>query len=75
MNKTKLVQREDEEEVPAELVAQSIKQIADAVEKMDKSGLTEKAIVLLLKDASGESMTSVKNALWGMRNMKRLYLK
>ena len=73
--KTKVVQKEGVEQVPAEVVAQAIKSIADSIQQMDKSGLSEKAIVLLIKDASGESMTSVKNVLWGVRNLKRLYLK
>lgn len=71
----KVVQKENEESVPAVVIAQSIKNISDAVDKLDRSGLSEKAILLLLRDASGESMTSVKSVVWALRNLKRMYLK
>lgn len=70
----KVIQAKDQEKVPAEVIAQSIKTIAESVEHMNRSGLSERAIKLLLRDASGESATSVNNVLFALRNMKQLYL-
>ena len=75
MKKTKVVQQEGKEEVPAEVVAQSIKKLSDAVEQMNKSGLSEKAIRLLLRHGSGESDRAVCNVLGALRNLKQDYLK
>lgn len=73
--KIKIVQKENEEPVAVEILAQSILKIAQAVEKMNKSKLTCRAICVLLKDASGESMSSVRNILNSLNNLQKLYLK
>lgn len=67
-------QEEGEPEVPAEVIAQSIKKIADAVDKMNASGLTRRAIVVLLRGACGESTSTIENVLDGLNDLKSLYL-
>lgn len=64
-----------EDQVPAEVLAESIKKIGTAVEKLSAAGLSERAIVLLLQNASGESKTATQNVLWGLRNLEKLFLK
>ncbi len=71
----KITQKENAEPVTAEVIAQSIKKISDAVEQMIRAGLTERAINVLLRDASGESMHSIKNVLLGLKSLRKLYLK
>jgi hypothetical protein len=73
--KANVVQQENEEPVVVEIIAQSIKKIADAVDKMSASGLSQRAILVLLRDASGENMRSIQNILKGMRQLRELYLR
>lgn len=73
--KTSVVQKENEPEVPAEIIAQSIKKVADGYSRMKKSGLTERAIVALLKDATQMGTGDIKKVLAGLDDLARLYLK
>lgn len=73
--KTKIIQKENEPEVPAEVIAQSIEKIANAIDKMSKSGLTDKAIEILVRHLSNESAVSVRNVLWALKNLRKRYLK
>lgn len=75
MKKVKVVQSEIEKEVPAVIIAQSIKRVSDAAESLCKSGLTDHAVILLLSHLAGETQKSVKHILWAMDNLKRVYLK
>ena len=71
----KVVQAENQEPVATEIIAQSIKKVSDGIKAMDRSGLSEKAIILLLRDASGCGKREVENILWALRNLEKLYLK
>ncbi len=71
----KVTQKENAEPVSVEVIAQSIKKISDTIEQMNREGLTERAINVLLRDASGESMHSIRNVLAGLKSMRKLYLK
>lgn len=73
-NKVAVVQRQGVEPVPAEVIAQSIRNISDGFDRMARSGLTWKAIYLLVANASGESQTTVKAVMFGLQELKRLYL-
>lgn len=75
MKKVKVVQKENEEEVSAKIIAQSIKKIGDSVDSLNSSGLNDKAIKILLAHASGENQATVQNVLWGLRNLRAMYLK
>lgn len=74
MRKTKIVQ-DSEAPVAAEVLAKSIQQIGDAVRKLDAAQLNERAIVLLLSQASGVGKTETQNVLWALRNLETVYLK
>ncbi len=71
----RVIQKENEEPVTVEIIAQSIKKIGDAVEQMNRSNLSDRAIRVLLRDASGENMQSIRNILRSLRELKSLYLK
>lgn len=73
--KVKIVQKTGEEPISAEIIAQSIKKISDSIDQISKSGLSGRAVRVLLRDASGESMTSIVNVLDGLKELRRLYLK
>lgn len=75
-----------EDSVPVEVIAQSIKAIAEGVEKLRKGPLNERAIILLIQHAcpsvkvgrySGTpiSARTVKAVLDGMEQLKREYLR
>ena len=64
---TKVIQPA-EKPVPAQVLAESIRAIGKSVRKLDASGLSEKAIELLLSHAR-------RNVLWALRNLERIYLK
>lgn len=72
--KVEVVQQKDEE-VPAKILATSIRTIAEGVRKMDAAGLSERAVVLLLSNSSGVSQREIKNVLWALRNLESHYLK
>lgn len=72
--KTQVIQ-DPNEEVPAAIVALSIKRIADGYQRMKKAGLSERAIVLLLHDASGVGKPAIKDVLYALENLKKLYLR
>lgn len=61
----------------SEEIAEAIRNIDAAVKKMSASGLSDKAIVVLLQDLIGPrniKRMDIENVLWGMRNLKQTYL-
>jgi 2-phosphoglycerate kinase len=75
MKDLKVVQKEGEEIVPAQVVASSIKKIAESFARMKKAGLSDRAIVLLIHDASGVGKPAVKDVLAGIDQLAKLYLR
>jgi predicted transcriptional regulator len=71
----KIVQKENAEPIAVEVIAQSIKKISDTMEQINKSKLSNRAIRVLLRDASGESMKSIENILGGLSSLRKYYLK
>lgn len=63
------------DEVPAEILASAIRDIANAIKKMRASQLNDRAIVLLLHDASGVGKPAIKNVLCALDNLAAQYLK
>lgn len=61
--------------VPAKIIAESIRRIGEGVRAMDHSGLSEKAVVILLSHASSQTQAVVRSVLWGLRNLEKEYLK
>lgn len=69
------VKQDPEDEVPTEILAKSIEKIANGYDVMNKSRLNKRALLILLRDASGVSMTEIQKVLNGLENLKKLYLK
>ncbi len=70
-----VVQKEGATEVPAQLLAQSIKKIADGFESVLKSGLTKRALVALIKDAHPSlNKSDIELTLKALDQLKDLYL-
>lgn len=72
--KAVIIQKEGLEPVPTKLIAQSISKIAEATKQMYASGLTEKAIVLLISEASGVGKREVQLVLSNMYYLDKKYL-
>lgn len=64
-----------EEPVPAEILAESIMKVADGFEKIQKSGLSDRALIALLKDATGLGRGEIKAVLAGLESLKAFYLR
>lgn len=58
----------------AETIAQAIVKVADATQAIYKSGLNEKALILLISEASGVCKRDVKYVLSNMFHLKATYL-
>jgi hypothetical protein len=63
------------EELATDKIAQAVIDIADAVKKLRGGRLNDKAILLLISHASGQSQSAVRAVLDGMEGMKTYYLK
>ena len=50
-------------------IAEEVKRIDQAMTAISKSGLSEKAIVLLVSKLSGENQTTVRNVIYGLENI------
>ena len=74
MSKVIVKQKENEEEVPVEIIAQSIQKLSEAFSKMKKSGLSRYCQVVLLSDASGVGRPDVRKILDSMENFEKMYL-
>lgn len=71
MAHVKITKTEGAEE-SVELLAQSIVQVAKAAEKLVNSGLTERAIAVLLQDGIGVSKISKSQIYLVLENLPRL---
>lgn len=58
-------------ETGANEIAEAIEKIADAARELLNSRLTERALLLLLSDASGQPMKTCKAVLEGARDLKK----
>lgn len=70
-----VVKQKDDDIVGSEVLATAIRNLGLAVRAMDKSGLSERAIVVLLSDVSGVSKTDIRTILHGLRSLEKTYLK
>jgi hypothetical protein len=78
------VTQDKEKEVPTEIIAASIQAISEGVRKMKAGRLNDKALVLLIQNASPAcsgyparkpSATEVRAVLEGIENLEATYLK
>lgn len=68
------VVQDEDEPVPEKILAKSIVAISDAVTNMKKV-VTKRCIVVLLADASGQSMTACAKVLDALEELKGHYVK
>lgn len=69
------VKRNEENPEPMEIIAKSIIDIAAAFKKLENSRLQSRAILLLLKDATGISMGEIDKVLKAAANLEKTYIK
>lgn len=70
-----VVKQNPEAEVPVEILARSIKEIADGMKRIRTSALNDKALKLLISHSSGVSQRDVHNVLWALDSLSVTYLK
>jgi hypothetical protein len=70
-----IVKQNSESPIAVEIIAQSIVKISECAKSLQNSGLSERAILLLLRDASGVGMSDIKSVLDSMSQLERLYLR
>lgn len=73
--KTKLVQDQNKPEIPAEIIAQSIEEVAKGMRKLSSGRLNARALQLLIRDASGVGLEEISKVLLAVENLDRRYLK
>lgn len=62
-----------EKEVPREVLADAIVKISEGFQRLKKSGLNRRGIVVLVKDASGVGITEILKVLDALEDLKRRY--
>lgn len=62
-----------QDETPDENLAEAIKKISAGMEKLTKSGLTRKAVVILLKDTTGVGKKEIEKVLTGLSTLAGKY--
>lgn len=75
MKNTVVIQQQDKPEVPAEVIAQSIKEIADSMRQISKSRLKREALVILIHDWSKVSKPNIRMVLNNLDELERIWLK
>lgn len=66
---------EPAQRVTYEILATAVKELAQGVKKLRASPLNDRAIILLLHDATGISKRDIQTMLDSMENLERTYLK
>ncbi len=72
--KVEVIQADDEPEVAAKILAQSIRDIALAANALLRAGLKRKTLLVLLKDATGVPQRDIELILNAQQDLARLYL-
>ena len=73
--KIKVVQKENAEPIPTEIIAQSIKEIAEGMKALKSSRLTKRAVLVLVRDSCNESLATIERVLNSLEDLERTYLK
>jgi hypothetical protein len=71
----KVVQKENAKPLEKEILADAIAKVSEAMRKLSASGLNRKAIVTLVKDATGITKTDIEMILDAMIDLKAMYCK
>lgn len=74
-SKVKIIQAKDQQEVPAEVIAQSLVEISDAAKKLANGRLKREAIVTLIKDKTGIHKTQINTVLDSLETLKHDWLR
>lgn len=64
-----------DEEIPAEIIAQSIVDLAEGMKKLNSTRLTRRAIVLLIHDQSKVGKRDIEIVLNNLEQLEDLWLK
>lgn len=72
--RVKVVQTEVDP-VPVEILATSIRDIGIAMRRIESSGLSQRALALLLSDSSRESMSVVVRVLNALGSLERNFIR
>jgi len=73
MNKATIKIKKDEDNPePLELLAKSIIQVSDGFEKISRSGLTDRALIVLLQDIIGSTKINKQQIGLVLDNLPRL---
>lgn len=75
MKKVKVVQKPDEKEVPAEIIAQEILKIAQGMRVLESTRLTRKAIVTLIHEHSKVARGTIEVVLNNLSSLEETWLK
>ena len=75
MRKTVIVKQNKENEIPVEVLAESIKEISQAIGKLRSGKLTDRAIILLIADNCTVGKPAIKDVLDSMQTLSKRYLK
>jgi len=74
MRKTKVIVTQDKEKpISVEIIASSIKQIAQHMRAIEKSSLNRRAILVLLKDCTGINMNEIEKVLDSLSALDKRY--
>lgn len=72
--KTKVIQK-DEDIVPVEIIASSIREISQGMKALRAGKLNDKAIIFLVHKASGVASDTVRRVMRGMEDLEKEFLK
>lgn len=72
-NSRSVVVKQEEPEIPAEVMAKAIVEISDGMKKMLRAGLKQKTIVILVSVHTGVSRTNVENVINCLESLRDIY--
>jgi len=75
MKKQQLIVKQPEKAVPYEVMADSIVSISRFAKEINKSRLSEKAILVLVSHSTGESQKTIKNVLAGLEQLESEFVR
>ena len=70
-----VVEQNPEKPVEPKVLAQAILDMSAAMKRLSRSGLNRKAIVALVRDATGEYKSTIERTMNALENLERDYCK
>lgn len=70
-----IVHQDPEKEIPVEILAKSISDIAKGMKQISESRLSKRALMLLIRDSSNVSLGEIERVLKSLDSLERVYLK